>query len=214
MTKTCILWRMPKFSIATLLLVFGLIPIGIGFALGSEMNLMVALVWLYPTELSGDEIVKWGWPTNAVELLKPYFGDSLLYPLSLTHKVGLVFVIGACAALGALRLHIAKLSAWMLIAMLPFSLAIWNYRTTGQVYTLSPDWVVTVLFGFLCVLAWCATRLGTQRWLYRNALGYLGTSSTQKVVFSALALVIVLTSISGWFWIQRMQDYILKTGGF
>lgn len=209
-----ILICMPKFSLASILFLISLIPIGLGFVWGLEMNAMIALMWLFPTEYSGGEISKWGWPVNAQKSLEPYFGGQLLYPVTITHKAGSILVVAMCAALGTLRLRAAKLVAWSLMALLPFSVALWNLRTIGQAYVLPPDYVVAAEVSCMCFAAWWSADRATERWLYKGIEAEKRVTRRQKLLFAALAVLIVVTSMSGWLWLQRIQDYMKENSLF
>ena len=203
---------MPRFRLATILLVMALIPIGVGFAIGANTIVMLSLLWLFPMEVSGDEVIKWGWPTNAQEFLRPYFGDSLLYPVNLTHKVGLILVAVVCTALGALRLQTAKAIAWSLTAVLPLSVAVFNYRTAGQVYILPADYVVTAFGMLLCIVGWSVARCGMRR----RVDGPDASDAAQRIretrTLRMLGAAIFLISVYGWFWIQTVEEYARSVG--
>jgi hypothetical protein len=68
--------------------------------------------------------------------------------------------------------------------------------------------VIAGICSLLSVSAWWATRCASRRWLYRNVGDHEHSTKRQKILFAALALIIVLTSFSGWSWLQGLQDYM------
>jgi hypothetical protein len=200
---------MPKFSVATVLLVVALIPIGTGFAIGCDYITLISLAWIFPVEFSGNELVKLGWPSDAQDALGQYLFENPynLYTMNLVWHAGLFLVVATCAALGSLRLRFAAITAWLLVATLPFSVAIMTYRFTGKPYILAPEYQVIGVVACFCAIAWMTARWMSKRWIYGNNPADAVRSRTQIWIYLLLAIAIFATSLYGWWILKLAEEY-------
>jgi hypothetical protein len=122
-----------------------------------------------------------------------------------TDAVGFLPAIAACAALGALRLQVARTTGWSLIAAMPLSVTFFHFRSGWMPLS---TYIVATIAACLCLAIWWFARWATLRWLYvANAAGSY-QSKKQIVVFAVLATAVLLTSLYGWFWMQVMEGFM------
>jgi hypothetical protein len=122
---------------------------------------------------------------------------------------GLILVVTVCATLGLLRLRFAAITAGLLIATLPVSVAIMTYRSTGKPYILAPEYVVIAFVACVCGIAWMTAYYVSNRWIYGGMPADTDKSRWQLGVYSLLAIAIFATSVYGWSILTMAEQYAI-----
>lgn len=181
---------MPRFSLSSFVIVLALIPIGVGFSVGADA-LSSAILSLIPGETTLDAIA-------------PIGSSTRIYFVNLVDTSGLISIV-ICAALGVFRLEIAKITAWTLIAMGPFSTALTTYFLVGSIFFNLPAYIVSLLGASACAAAWFAARFAAGRRLRKQkSRDHHGKKEPLALAF--LEIVIFLISIIGWDCLHSLPD--------
>ena len=185
----------PQFSLGSLVVVLALIPIGVGFWEGAD-GLSSAFLSLIPGETSLQE--------RALDAVAPLGSAARIYFVNLIGSPGLVQML-ICAALGVFRLKTAKLTAWTLIIMGPFSTALLTYFLVGSIFFNLPGYFVSLLKASVCAAAWFAARFSAKRWIWKDKSNACHEKK-ERLAFAGLAIMIFLISILGWDCLHSMPD--------
>jgi hypothetical protein len=187
---------MNRIKLWLILFALAMIPIGICFVAGACAHIDALLWKLYP--VPQDNTYQTNGPSVAYYFLTDHFGATQYWAVSITRWAGFFVVAAMCGVLGAVRLPVATVTAWMLAASLPLTIVFDTYFVRVD----PPDCLLTAIGTSLCLLAWSGVRWASNGLLYSRIENRPAARKKQIIAFVILAILILITALNGWFGIE------------